>query len=246
MAAAIAVCNMLQQMSVSLEAATKVTAINGQNLSVEDDFLQLEDKDIKTLCHVICWPGGANAARNVNQGISVLAMAEANLKCMIYNLHHVACCSWPIVWGDITLVSIQRLSAQAEMEAPHKDPSTLPTIEAKNWPKTFKAFNKYFRGLRGCKGHPLSYVFHVHLILTAHAVVDPVAAVVGSAYISLEDELIVRGPIIAMGAAVGPNAEVIGPFAEAFLIDRAMVWEKLAEILLTSNLFTVIKTAKAS
>ncbi len=111
-------------------------------------------------------------AGNVNQGISVLAMAKANLKCMIYNLRHVTCCSWPIVWGDITLVRVQRLLAKAEMEASHKDPSTLPTIEAKNWPKTFKAINEYLQGLRGCKGHPLSYVFCVNLITTAHAM-DP-------------------------------------------------------------------------
>jgi hypothetical protein len=39
---------------------------------------------------------------------------------------------------------------------------------------------------------------------------------------------------------------MIGPFANAFLIDRATVWEKLAEILLTRDLFTVIKTAKTS
>jgi hypothetical protein len=85
----------------------------------------------------------------------------------------------------------------------------------------------------------------MNLILTAHAV-DPTTGVVGSANISLNDELITWGPIIVMGTAVGPNAEMIGPVADAFLIDRAMVWEKLAEILLTKNLFTVIRTAKAS
>ncbi len=125
---AAAVCNMLRQMSLSLEMATKVTAINGQNLSIEDDFLQLTEKDIKTLCCVICQQGGAIAAGNVNQGISVLAMAKANLKGMIYNLRHATRCSWPIVWGDITLVRVQRLSMQGEMKASHKNPSTLPTI----------------------------------------------------------------------------------------------------------------------
>jgi hypothetical protein len=39
MAAAIAVHNMLQQMSLSFEAATKVSAVNRQNLSVKDNFL---------------------------------------------------------------------------------------------------------------------------------------------------------------------------------------------------------------
>jgi hypothetical protein len=129
------------------------------------------------------------------------------------------------------------------MEVFHKDPSTPPTIEAKNWPKNFKAINEYFQGLRGCKGHPLSYVFYVNLIPMAHAV-DPAPGVFGSTYLSLDNKLIAQGPIIAMDAPVGSNAEMIGPFANVFLVDRAMAWEKLAEILLTSNLFTVIKTAK--
>jgi hypothetical protein len=42
------------------------------------------------------------------------------------------------------------------------------------------------------------------------------------------------------------NAEMVGPFSCAFLVDRATVWEKLSEILITSNSFTDIKTAKAS
>ena len=144
MAAAIAVRNMLQRMSLSLEAATKVTAVDGQNLSDVNDFLQLEDKDIETLCRVIRQPGGVNGAGNANPGISVSAMAKANLKRMIYELHHVARCSWPIVWGDITLVSTCKLVRQAKMEDSHKDPVTLPTIEPKNWPKTFDTIDEYF------------------------------------------------------------------------------------------------------
>jgi hypothetical protein len=40
---------MLQRMGLSLEAATKVVNVNRQNLSVMEDFLQLEDKDVETL-----------------------------------------------------------------------------------------------------------------------------------------------------------------------------------------------------
>ena len=39
---------------------------------------------------------------------------------------------------------ICRLAAQAEMEASHKDPVTLPLINTKNWPKNFEAIDKYF------------------------------------------------------------------------------------------------------
>ncbi len=46
------------------------------------------------------------------------------------------------------------------------------------------------------------------------------------------------------GAVVGPDTETLGPFAPSFIVDRAAVWEKLAEILLINNAFTVIKAAK--
>ena len=84
MAAAISVHNMLQRMDLSLEAATEVVNVNGQNLSVLEDFLQLKDKDVETLCRVIRRLGGVNTAGNPNQGMQVSAIAEANLKHMCY------------------------------------------------------------------------------------------------------------------------------------------------------------------
>ena len=47
---------MLQRMGLSDEAATEVYNINGQNLSAVDNFLQLGDKDIETLCRIIRRP----------------------------------------------------------------------------------------------------------------------------------------------------------------------------------------------
>ena len=56
--------------------------------------------------------------------------------------------------------------------------------------------------------------------------------------------MIARGPILLAGAAVGPDAKTIGPFASSFLVNRAEVWEKLAEILFPHDAFTVIKATK--
>jgi hypothetical protein len=119
MVATISVRNMLQRMGLSLEAATEVVNVNGQNLSVLEYFLQLEDKDVETLCRVIRRPGGVNAAGNQNQGMHVLAMAEANLKRMCYQLRHHTRVSRLVVWADITMLNVCALSAQAEMEASH-------------------------------------------------------------------------------------------------------------------------------
>ena len=143
MAVAIGVRNMLQRMGLSLEAATEVTNVEWQNLSILEDFLQLKDKDVETLCRVIRRPGGVNAAGNQNQGLQVSAMAEANLKCMTYQIRHTVRVSRPVVWADVSLVSVRGLSAQAEMEASHKDPITLPIMDPKNWTKNFEAIDEY-------------------------------------------------------------------------------------------------------
>ena len=93
---------------------------------------------------VICRPGGVNAAGNQNQGIQVLAMAEANLKRMTYQMCHILRVSGPVVWADILLLSVHGLLAQAKMEAFHKDPITLPVMDPKKWTKNFEAIDEYF------------------------------------------------------------------------------------------------------
>jgi hypothetical protein len=234
MANAISVRNMLQRMGLSVQAATEVVNVNGQNLSILDDFLQLEDKDIETLCRVIRRPGGFNAAGALNQENQVSAMAEANIKRMCYELRHHTRVSRPVVWADITLVSVRALSAQAEMEASHRDPITLPVMDPKNWTKNFEAIDEYFRGLRGYKKSLLCYVYRTDLV-PALAAVDPPTGRVGSLHISHDDKMCARGPILLAGTAVGPDAETLGPLAPSFIVDRVAVWEKLAKILLTND-----------
>ena len=238
MAATISIRNMLQRMGLSLKTATELVKVYiiRQNLSVLEDFLQLDDKDVETLCRVIRRPGGVKTAGNQNQGMQVLAMAEANLKRMCYQLRQHTRVSRPLVWADITLLSVCALSVQAEMESSHRDPIT-------NWTKKFEAIDEYFRGLQGNKKFSLCYVYCPDLV-PALAAIDPPTGSVGSLYISHDDKMCVRGPILLAGVAVGPDAETLGPFAPIFIVDRTAVWEKLAKILLTNDAFTVIKGVK--
>ena len=53
MEAGVAVIAIMQRMSLSLQAGLEVANINGLNLSNVDGFIQLEDKEIGTLCRVI-------------------------------------------------------------------------------------------------------------------------------------------------------------------------------------------------
>jgi hypothetical protein len=128
-------------------------------------------------------------------------MAESNLKHMTYQIRHTVRVSRPVVWAGILLVSVHGLLAQAEMEASHKDPITLPVMDLKNWPKNFEAIDEYLCGLQGYKDHPLSYD-HCTDILPALAALDTATGVVGSAHNSHDDEMIVWGPILLAGAVV--------------------------------------------
>jgi len=94
-------------------------------------FAGLEDQRSQKPCH-------GDAGFGYGRGV---------LKHMTYQIRHPVRVSRPVVWTDITLVSIRNLSAQAEMEASHKDPITLQVMDLKNWPKNFEAINKYLRGL---------------------------------------------------------------------------------------------------
>jgi hypothetical protein len=141
------------------------------------------------------------------------------------------------------LASVRAFSAQAEMEASHKDPTTLPVMDPKSWTKNFEAIDEYFRGLQGYKKSPLCYVYRPDLV-PALAASDPPSGAVGSLHISHDDKMCARGPILLAGAVAAPDPETLGPFAPSFIVNRAAVWEKLAKILLTNNAFTVIKAAK--
>ena len=116
-------------------------------------------------------------------------------------------------------------------------------MDPKNWTKNFEAIDEYFRGTRRQKKHPLKHVYRDLLVL-ALATVDPQTGVMGSTHFSHDDEMIVQGPIFLAAAVVGPDIKTLGPFASSFLINRAEVWEKLAEILLPHDAFTVIKAMK--
>jgi hypothetical protein len=109
----------------------------------------------------------------------------------------------------------------------------------------FEAIDECLRGLQGYKKSSLCYVYRPDLVpALALAAVDPPTGTVRSLHISHDDEMCARGLILLAGAPFGPDAETLGPFAPSFIVNRAAVWEKLAEILLTNDAFTVIKGAK--
>jgi hypothetical protein len=68
---------------------------------------------------------------------------------------HILCPCQP---GDVTLAAVQALTEMREYELNHTNPETKPTIDDKDWPKTFESIEQYFTLKRGKLHIPLSYV----------------------------------------------------------------------------------------
>ena len=69
------------------EAVAVVAANDGQGLITIDDFAQLNDKSVESICWVLRRPGGTSGGV-YNPGVAVSDMAEANLQGMIYYIKH--------------------------------------------------------------------------------------------------------------------------------------------------------------
>ena len=57
-----------------------------------------------------------------------------------------------------------------------------------------------------------------------------VPTVDGSDYFTHDEEIIARVFLLSESAALGSDPEVVGPFTDSFVTDRAMIWENMVPI----------------
>ena len=204
------------------------TIINQQNVSTLEDIRDLDESRCSNLCKNLRRPGGtipnpaaqgANAApgapANVpNPGIAVPESAEFNLQLAVYFLRHKRQVSRPVLIGDVTLPTIRALRTTRDAEAKHQNPTVVPKIDPKDWPKTIEGIQDYLRHYLGSTGIPLGYVTQ------AQEHVLP-AQLDNTTYHSIRDEMVARAPHYAADGVT---------YLETYKEDRAKVWELLAEI----------------
>ena len=124
---------MLERIGFTTGAAQVMVAGDGQGLSSMDDFLTMDEEVIGTICRVVRKPGGGD------DGKAVSAIAEANLKTMVYYIKHQARISRTVNFASVTLQKVRKLKRQQELEKKHEDPEVRPDIDPKNWPKTLES-----------------------------------------------------------------------------------------------------------
>jgi hypothetical protein len=143
---AAAICSLYARMGFSVAAAQSM--VDEQGLTLLDNIKVCNDQRVKSLCKVICCPGGRNA--NVapgdpgaaNLGIQVSLKAEFKIILGAYWLRHQDCVSRVPNPADVTLASV---CALCEANLAYKDMSKVPTIDAKDWPKLLEAIETYLR-----------------------------------------------------------------------------------------------------
>ena len=138
-------------MGFSVAAAQSM--VDEQGLTSLDDIKVLTDQRVDALCNNA--PGDPGAA---NLGIQVSLKAENNLMLAAYWLRHQDCVSRVPNPANVTLASIRSLAALRKADLAYKDTSKVPTIDAKDWPKTIEAIETYLRSRLGQKEIPLAYV----------------------------------------------------------------------------------------
>jgi hypothetical protein len=133
--------------------------------------------EITNLCKVIRRPSGqianpdpAQHGNIPNPGIMVSLRAEHNTKLARYMLmHRTICIARPCNHADITLDAVHAFAKMCDYELNYENPERKPTIDDKDWPKTFEALEQYFTLKCGEYHIPLAYVIWEQVDLPAAA-----------------------------------------------------------------------------
>ncbi len=211
--------------------------VKEQGIDTLEEIRLLTDSEIKSLCKVIRRPGGtipppAGAGRfaaNVpNPGVPVNQRAEGHLKLLAFYLRHQARVSRVVHVPDITLESIRIVRELREFESTYRKPDDLPSINAKDWPKTMEAIDEYLRSVLGERQIPLAYVVRK----------DESVPEIDEIYPTIQDEMIARAPHFSTNAL---GVRVPDPI---FLANREKVWDTISRITREHSSWTYVKPAQ--
>ncbi len=212
-------------------------------MSSIEDFAQMDKDGIVLMFRSMNRPGGLNANGDRNPGLKVSAQAQINFADMCYFLEHQTNrVDRVATHAMVTLVAVRKLKTQRQQEDAHENPTVIPVVDFKNWPKAMESLAQYIRGHRGVLKGPLSYVTRRDLF-PMNAVTDPGYNTAGSKYNDHDDEIIAWQRIVDASAATLSLKvhEKDGPFTDNFLLDRTRVFELLSSILCETDAWTVIK-----
>ena len=214
--------------------------VDKQGMDSLEEIKLLRDDEIESLCKVIRRPGGmipappggaAGGAANIpNPGVPVNQRAEGHLKLLAFYLRHQARISRTVTVAQVTLEAIRTVRELREFESTYKNPDDLPTINAKDWPKTMEAIDEYLRSVLGERKIPLAYVVRKN-----DSIPDDDDDVI---YPTIQDEMIARAPHYT------PAANNVKIPDAIYLVNRGKVWDIISKITREHPCWTYVKPAQ--
>jgi hypothetical protein len=214
----------MQRLGCSQGAAQAI--VNEQGIDSIDELKALKDEDVVALCKVVRRPGGTVPNPNAAQadqpaqipavGQAIPIRAEQNIKLAAYYVRHmIDRISRPVTIADIDVTAVRGVREMKDAEDQYVKPDVKPTLDDKNWPKTFEAINDYFTRVRGEGGLPLRYVIRPLQAVTPEAD-DPAENYATNSVL----EMIQRAPHFATAPA----------YTEAYKSNTLKVAEELTDI----------------
>jgi hypothetical protein len=134
----------LQRMGFTLAAATELTSAGGQDLSTKEEYGELDSDGQSRLWRLLARPVGLNANGVRDEGIKTSSKAQTNFGLMCYYINHLTKrADRATTWTAITLPLVKSMKPQMLQESTAKDPTVVPTINFKNWPRTMESLENY-------------------------------------------------------------------------------------------------------
>jgi hypothetical protein len=203
-----------------------------------DTLREIDDDMIREMARAIRKPGDGI------QGYSISELSVSRLKLLAFWARHMWRTSRGVDdWTETTWDDISDLADQKSLEDDVKG-STIPSppelaLDTKTAAASFTHLKTYLRTRRSRKtGLPLDYVTRVNIRGPFDAPVDapedpPAYGHQDSPYVSIDEELIARAPILRHDtphdqlAVTDEILEANGPFEKGFLLDSAEVFDIL-------------------
>ena len=211
--------------------------VDEQGLKSLGEVQLMTDDEVESLCKVLRRPGGTvpgvgvGAAQVNNPGVMVNHRAEGHLKLLAFYLRHQYRVSCSVTPASITLDAIRTVRELREYESTYHVPSDdLPTINAKDWPKTMETTDEYLRSYLGERKIPLAYVIR--------KTVDLPTDETPTSYPTIQDEMIRRAPQTFTTAAGVTAPDPI------YLVNRGKVWDIISKITRDHSAWTYVKPAQ--
>ena len=167
--------SMLERIGFTAGTVQVMVAVDGQIISSMGNFLMMDKEVIQTIYRVVRKPSSGD------DGKAVSAVAEVNLKSIVYYIKHQGRISCTINFASITFAKVRKLKRHQELEKKLIDLEVRPEIDPKNWLKNLESVMEQFGGFRVVDNHSLSYVVRDELTVPTMGS-DPTMGTVESKY----------------------------------------------------------------